>query len=80
LAIKASVSSLRLSEVDLHPDDQAALLGTVEDSADRLQVLIDNLLDMSRLDAGAVSVRSGPNRWRSTKTCRGRWPASRITA
>jgi two-component system sensor histidine kinase KdpD len=58
--IKAGVSSLRSSEVELDPADQAALLGAVEDSADRLQALIDNLLDMSRLDAGAVSARAAP--------------------
>ncbi|HEV7825053.1 MAG TPA: sensor histidine kinase KdpD [Mycobacteriales bacterium] len=58
--IKAGVSSLRSSDVELDPADQAALLGAVEDSADRLQGLIDNLLDMSRLDAGAVSARAAP--------------------
>jgi two-component system sensor histidine kinase KdpD len=59
-AIKAGVSSLRSAEVELDPADQAALLAAVEESADRLQALIDNLLDMSRLDAGAVSARAAP--------------------
>jgi two-component system sensor histidine kinase KdpD len=52
--IKAGVSSLRSTDVDLDAADRAELLATVESAADRLQHLIDNLLDMSRLDAGAV--------------------------
>ncbi len=53
-AIKAGVSSLRSPDIELAPQDEAELLGWVEDGADRLQSLIDNLLDLSRLDAGAV--------------------------
>lgn len=52
--IKAGVSSLRSTDVELGPADRAELLATVETAADRLQHLIENLLDMSRLDAGAV--------------------------
>jgi two-component system sensor histidine kinase KdpD len=55
--IKASVSSLRAVDVELDAGDRAELLAGIESSADRLQALIDNLLDMSRLDAGAVSAR-----------------------
>lgn len=53
-AIKAGVSSLRQDDVDWEPADEAELLATVEDSADRLERLIDNLLDLSRLQTGAV--------------------------
>jgi two-component system sensor histidine kinase KdpD len=52
--IKAGVSSLRSASVALTAADRAALLAEVDGSADRLRALIDNLLDMSRLDAGAV--------------------------
>jgi two-component system sensor histidine kinase KdpD len=52
--IKAGISSLRSTDVELSTEDQAELLATVEASADRLQALVDNLLDMSRLDAGVV--------------------------
>ncbi len=52
--IKVGVSALRSPDVALDADDSAELLATVEASTDRLQALIDNLLDMSRLDAGAV--------------------------
>lgn len=34
--------------------DEAALLATIEQSADRLDALIGNLLDMSRLSAGSL--------------------------
>jgi two-component system sensor histidine kinase KdpD len=53
-SIKASVSSLRQTDVHYSPDDQAALLETVEDSTDRLDSLIANLLDMSRIHTGAL--------------------------
>lgn len=58
--IKASVGALRTPDLDLAPDDREELLAGVEDSADRLQGLIDNLLDLSRLDAGALAVRTAP--------------------
>ncbi len=48
-SIKASVSTLRQTDVDWTADDEAALLATIEGSADRLDALIGNLLDMSRL-------------------------------
>jgi len=53
-SIKASVSTLRQADVDWAPQDEAALLATVEESADRLDALIGNLLDMSRLATGSL--------------------------
>jgi two-component system sensor histidine kinase KdpD len=53
-SIKASVSSLRQTDVQWSPDDQAALLENVEESTDRLDALIANLLDMSRVHTGAL--------------------------
>src|SRR4051794_6287176 len=55
-AIKAAASSLRQHDVAWTPEETAELLGTVEDGADRLQSLVGNLLDASRLEAGVVSV------------------------
>jgi two-component system sensor histidine kinase KdpD len=52
---KAAVTALRTQGHLLSDEDREQLLATVEDSTERLQALIDNLLDMSRLDAGAVS-------------------------
>jgi two-component system, OmpR family, sensor histidine kinase KdpD len=53
-SIKASISTLRQTGVELDADDEAALLATTEESADRLNDLIGNLLDMSRLAAGSL--------------------------
>ena len=53
-SIKASVSTLRQTDVDWTAEDEAALLATIEGSADRLDALIGNLLDMSRLTTGSL--------------------------
>ncbi|MFJ6615957.1 ATP-binding protein [Kitasatospora sp. NPDC091335] len=53
--IKASVSSLRSADVDWDPADEAELLAGIEAGADRLDHLINNLLDMSRLQTGTVT-------------------------
>ena len=46
-SIKASVSSLRQTDVEWSEADEADLLATIEQNADRLDALIGNLLDMS---------------------------------
>src|SRR6202044_2851961 len=53
-SIKASVSTLRQTDVQWTLADEAALLATIEQGADRLDALIGNLLDMSRLSAGSL--------------------------
>ncbi|MGW5241312.1 DUF4118 domain-containing protein [Monashia sp. NPDC004114] len=53
-AIKAGVSTLRQAGVELAPGDEAELLESIEESADRLDALIGNLLDLSRLETGTV--------------------------
>jgi two-component system, OmpR family, sensor histidine kinase KdpD len=53
-SIKASVSSLRQTDVQWSEADQADLLATIEQNADRLDALIGNLLDMSRLHTGSL--------------------------
>jgi two-component system sensor histidine kinase KdpD len=58
--IKAAVSSLRQPDLHLPADATAELLATIEDSTDRLAALIDNLLSMSRLQAGMLSVDLQP--------------------
>ena len=54
-SIKAAIGSLRDPQIRLSEDDRTELLATVEESADRLSGLVDNLLDSSRLAAGAVT-------------------------
>ena len=57
-SIKTSASSLLSDDVDWPDDARRALLETIDDEADRLNTLVGNLLDMSRLQAGAVVVRA----------------------
>lgn len=56
--IKAAASGLRQPDVTWGPGEQDELLGTIEDGADRLTELVDNLLAMSRIQAGALSVHT----------------------
>ncbi len=58
--IKAAIGSLRSSEVTFSAEDEAELQAAIEDSADRLDALIGNLLDMSRLQAGALVASPRP--------------------
>jgi len=58
--IKAAVSSLRQEDITWTQDEQRELLLTVEESADRLTDLISNILAMSRIQAGAVSLQVSP--------------------
>ncbi|WP_031013863.1 sensor histidine kinase [Streptomyces sp. NRRL F-5727] len=53
--IKASVSSLRSDDVEWSEEDRAELLEGIEAGADRLDHLVGNLLDMSRLQTGTVT-------------------------
>ncbi|MFC5723620.1 ATP-binding protein [Streptomyces gamaensis] len=53
--IKAAVTSLRSDDVAWSEEDEAELLAGIEDGADRLDHLVGNLLDMSRLQTGTVT-------------------------
>ncbi|MFK4146894.1 ATP-binding protein [Streptomyces sp. NPDC004065] len=53
--IKAAVSSLRSEDVEWSEEDRAELLQGIEEGADRLDHLVGNLLDMSRLQTGTVT-------------------------
>ncbi len=54
------MTSLRSPEIQWTASDRAELLATADESLDRLTRLVDNLLDMSRLQAGALSVFCRP--------------------
>ena len=58
--IKAAVTSLRSDEVQWSEHDRQELLQVIEQSADRLDGLVANLLGASRLNAGALSVDLSP--------------------
>ncbi|MFC6706043.1 ATP-binding protein [Flexivirga alba] len=57
-AIKAGVSSLRSTDIQLSAADQRELLETIEGATDRLDGLIENLLDMSRIQSGSITART----------------------
>jgi two-component system sensor histidine kinase KdpD len=59
-AAKAAVTSLRSTDVTWQAEDRDDLLATAEESLDRLTRLVDNLLDLSRLQAGVLSVFPRP--------------------
>ncbi|MEU8831740.1 sensor histidine kinase KdpD [Streptomyces sp900116325] len=54
-AIKAAVTSLRSDDIEWSEEDQAELLEGIEEGTDRLDHLVGNLLDMSRLQTGTVT-------------------------
>ncbi|MEU0435996.1 ATP-binding protein [Streptomyces sp. NPDC006290] len=52
----AAVTSLRSRDVEFSAEDRDELLATADESLARLNRLVDNLLDLSRLQAGALSL------------------------
>ncbi|NRQ37528.1 sensor histidine kinase KdpD [Nonomuraea sp. NN258] len=59
-AAKAAVESLRSTEIDWSPEDRGELLATADESLMRLDRLVANLLDMSRLQAGVLGLSLQP--------------------
>jgi two-component system sensor histidine kinase KdpD len=59
-AATAAVTSLRSTDVEWSAADRDALLETAEDSLRGLADLVTNLLDVSRLEAGALAVSLAP--------------------
>jgi two-component system, OmpR family, sensor histidine kinase KdpD len=57
---KAAVTSLRSHDVQWGDEDRDELLATADESLDKLARLVDNLLDIARLQAGALSVFPRP--------------------
>jgi two-component system sensor histidine kinase KdpD len=58
--IKASASTLRNTEASLEPKDRQELLELIDNQTDRLDRLVTNLLDLSRVQAGALELRNQP--------------------
>lgn len=56
---KAAVSSLLSPDVTWTPVDQRDLLTDADHALDHLTALVGNLLDLSRLQAGALSIQAG---------------------
>jgi two-component system sensor histidine kinase KdpD len=55
-SIKAASSSLLSDQLSFGPDETQILLQTIDDESDRLNALVENLLDMSRLETGSMDV------------------------
>jgi two-component system sensor histidine kinase KdpD len=53
-SIKASATSLRQTDVHWSEDDTAEFVRTIDEETDRLNALVGNLLDMSRIQAGVL--------------------------
>jgi len=61
--IKLAVGALRGTGVRYTPQEEQELLATIEECSDRLDVLVGNLLDMSRLTSDSVNPHLRPLRW-----------------
>ena len=59
-AVTVAASTLRQTDIELTAEDREELLETIVEHAARLNDLIANLLDMSRIQAGALSVHPEP--------------------
>ncbi|HEX5164071.1 MAG TPA: ATP-binding protein [Thermomicrobiales bacterium] len=53
-SIKASATSLLQPDIDWSPNDQRDLLIAIDEETDRLTRLVRNLLDLTRIEAGAL--------------------------
>ena len=58
--IKATITSLLSTDVEWEPATRTEFLTTVDVETDRMNRLVGNLLDMSRLQAGALNLRVDP--------------------
>jgi two-component system sensor histidine kinase KdpD len=59
-SIKASVTSLLQDDVRWTPAESREFLVTIDEESDRLNALVGNLLDMSRLQTGSLDVSLTP--------------------
>jgi two-component system, OmpR family, sensor histidine kinase KdpD len=57
-SVKTAVSSLRRDGSSMGADDRAELLELIELQSDRLARLVTNLLDLTRLESGALALQS----------------------
>ncbi|MGW2210765.1 ATP-binding protein [Streptomyces sp. NPDC001781] len=56
----AAVTSLRSNDVAFSPEDRDELLATADESMAKLDRLVENLLDLSRLEAGVLTLNLRP--------------------
>ena len=58
--IKASATSLLQDDIEWTPEATRDFLETIDEETDRLNALVGNLLDMSRIQTGALQVAAAP--------------------
>ncbi|MFF2243103.1 DUF4118 domain-containing protein [Arthrobacter sp. NPDC058130] len=61
--IKLAVGGLRQPGARYSPQEEQELLATIEECSDRLDLLVGNLLDMSRITSDSASPQLRPLRW-----------------
>ena len=59
-AILGAATGLETYGASLPPEERAGLLSTIREEAERLGQFVANLLDMTRLEAGAIAARREP--------------------
>ncbi len=59
--IKASVTALRTETDSLNPEASGELLAAIEEETDHLNLLVGNLLDMSRIESGVLQPKRSWN-------------------
>jgi two-component system sensor histidine kinase KdpD len=57
-SIRAAATSLLTEDVEWDPASSKQLLQTIDEEAERLNTLVGNLLDMSRLQTGSVTINA----------------------
>ncbi len=62
-AILGSVSVLQDEKMSAHPENLKAVASSVQEAGDRLNQVIENLLDMSRLSSGVLSLNLEWHHW-----------------
>lgn len=82
-AIKASVTDLMDPDVTRTDEQRAEVLQTIDAETDRLDSLVANLLDMSRIEAGVLKARMEPVDVAEVATAEAdaigaRWPDVRV--
>ncbi len=60
-SIKGFTTTLLADDVTWEPEEQRDFIQTIEQEANRLQELIDHLLDLSRLEAGMLPIELEPH-------------------
>jgi two-component system sensor histidine kinase KdpD len=58
--IKIFCTSLRMEDVDFDRETQRQFLGGIDEEADKLEKIVDNLLDLSRMESGRLRLDKRP--------------------